>query len=97
MRQRKKSQKLDAFGQPMYEKQALDKFGQKMYKEQKVDAFGTKMYKVILSEPASYHEDSDKNGICDRCSAPYSGSKQLREHQNQKHQWIREHQNRKHR
>ena len=74
MRQRKKTQKLDAFGQPMYEKQALDKFGQKMYKEQKVDAFGTKMYKVILSEPASYHEDSDKNGICDRCSAPYSGS-----------------------
>ena len=62
------TQKKDAFGQPMYEKQAVDKFGQKVYKEQKKDEFGTPMYAKIKSEPASYHKDENKDNVCDRCS-----------------------------
>ena len=60
-------QKKDSFGQPMYEKQAVDAFGQKVFKELKKDAFGTPMYAKILSEPASYHVDENKDEKCDRC------------------------------
>ena len=60
-------QKKDEFGQPMYEKQAVDKHGQKVFKELKKDAFGTPMYAKIVSEPASYHADNNKDGKCDRC------------------------------
>lgn len=63
------TQKKDAFGQPMYEKQAVDKFGQKVYKTQKKDEFGTPMYSKILSEPAAYHKDENKDDVCDRCGA----------------------------
>ncbi len=60
-------QKKDDFGQPMYETQAVDKFGQKVFKELKKDDFGTPMYAKIVSEPASYHKDDNKDGNCDRC------------------------------
>lgn len=61
-------QKKDDFGQPMYEAQAVDQFGQKVFKELKRDDFGTPMYARIISEPASYHKDENKDGTCDRCS-----------------------------
>ncbi len=61
-------QKIDDFGQPMYEAQAVDKFGQKVFKELKKDDFGTPMYAKIVSEPASYHKDDNKDGKCDRCA-----------------------------
>lgn len=37
--------------------------------KQKVDEFGTPMYEKILKEPAKFHKDSNKDGICDRCGA----------------------------
>lgn len=37
--------------------------------EQAIDDFGTPMYEKIISEPASYHKDDNKDGKCDRCGA----------------------------
>ena len=47
-----KTQKKDAFGQPMYEKQKKDELGQPMYAK-------------ILSESDNYH--TFKDGVCSRC------------------------------
>ena len=49
-----KTQKKDAFGQPMYEKQKKDELGQPMYVK-------------ILSESDNYH--TFKNAVCSRCGA----------------------------
>lgn len=49
--------------------QKKDAFGQLMYEKQKVDQYGTPMYAKILSEPASEHVDSNGDNKCDRCGA----------------------------
>lgn len=51
-----KTQKVDNWGQPVYSKLMLDDFD-------------TEMYEGIISEPAAYHKDENKDGVCDRCSA----------------------------
>lgn len=47
-------QKKDSFNQPVYEKQMTDELGQPMYAK-------------VLRESAKFHQDANKDNLCDRC------------------------------
>lgn len=47
-------QKKDSFNQPVYERQMTDELGQPMYAK-------------ILRESAKFHQDANKDNLCDRC------------------------------
>ncbi len=49
--------------------QKVDDFGQLVYSKLQTDQYGNEMYAVVISEPASEHEDADGDHICDRCQA----------------------------
>lgn len=51
------------------DQQKVDSFGQKVYEKQKTDELGQPMYAKIKSESSNFHKDEGKDGICDRCGA----------------------------
>ena len=49
--------------------QKKDAWGQLVYSKLQKDDFGNDMYAKIISEPSSYHKDSNGDNKCDRCGA----------------------------
>lgn len=47
--------------------QKKDKFNQLVYEKQKLDELGQPMYAKILRESAKFHQDTNKDNLCDRC------------------------------